>query len=80
MAAAYEIKNGEFVIRSVRRWSPIRLADTGVLSNLDLEPDGKRMVGLFPAANPEDQDSENHVTFMLNFADQVDRRLASAKY
>jgi eukaryotic-like serine/threonine-protein kinase len=80
MAAAYEIKNGEFVIRSVRRWSPIRLADTGVLSNLDLGPDGKRMVGLFPAANPEDQDSENHVTFMLNFADEVDRRLASAKY
>jgi hypothetical protein len=37
------------------------------------------MVGLFPATSPEDQDSENHVTFMLNFADEVERRLASAK-
>jgi hypothetical protein len=54
------------MVRSVRPWSLARLADTGFLSNFDLSPDG-HLVALIPAERYEDRQSENHVTFMLNF-------------
>jgi hypothetical protein len=62
------------MVRSVRPWSLARLADTGFLSNFDLSPDG-RLVALIPAERYEDRQSENHVTFMLNFPSEVSRRV-----
>jgi eukaryotic-like serine/threonine-protein kinase len=78
MVAGYTTKGGSFAVGSLRQWSQSRLADTGVLSNFDLSPDGRRIVALMPAVRSEDQQTENHVTFMLNFPDDVRRRLASA--
>jgi len=63
------------VVQKLRQWTQSRLADTGVLSNLDLAPDGQRMVVLVPATNPADRQAGNHVTFMLNFFDEVQRRV-----
>ncbi len=53
------------------------LADTGVLPGFDIAPDGERIAALLPAARPEDQQTANHVTFVLNFADEVRRRVAT---
>ncbi len=75
MAATCSIKGGSFVVDSVRQWTPARLAETGVLANFDLAADGKRIVALVPSGKPEDQQSENHVTFMLNFIAEIERRV-----
>jgi eukaryotic-like serine/threonine-protein kinase len=77
MIRAYRTQGSSFVVQELRAWSASRLADTGVLANLDLTPDGRRFVMLTPATMPGSQQSENHVTFMLNFPSEVRRRLAT---
>ena len=57
----------------------MQLGDTGVLSNFDLDADGRRVVALVPAARPEEQQSLNHVTVALNFSDDVRRRVGRTK-
>ena len=77
MSARYVIRGDSFVVQGISPWSSSRLADTGVLANLDLTADEK-FVMLVPAATPESQQTENHVTFMLNFPSEVRRRLAES--
>ena len=77
MVAAYGSKDGRFAIHSVRPWSQRPLADTGVLSNFDLSPDGRRILALMPAVRPEDQQTVN-LTFVQNLFDEVRRKVASA--
>ncbi len=76
MIAAYAIKAGLFTVERVRQWSSKRLFDTGVLANYDVGRDG-RIAVLLPANDPEDRQSENHVTIMLNFFEEVRRRVSS---
>jgi Tol biopolymer transport system component len=75
MVSTYSVKDGVFVVGKPKAWSSTQLADTGVLSNFDLDAEGTRAVGLMPAARPEDQQSPNHVTVALNFPDEVRRRV-----
>ena len=74
MVAPYKAAGDSFVSDSPRPWSPQLLADTGVLPNFDLAPDGERILALVPASRSEDQQSTNHVTVMLNFLEEVRRR------
>lgn len=74
MIRTYRMQGNSFVVQELRAWPASRLADTGVLANLDLTRDGRHFVVLTPAATPQ---SENHVTFMLNFPSEVRRRLAT---
>jgi serine/threonine-protein kinase len=76
MTASYAIQAGSFVVQSVRPWFQNQLADTGVLSNFDVSPDG-RLIALIHAERYEDRQSKNHVTFLLNFASEVRRRVGS---
>jgi eukaryotic-like serine/threonine-protein kinase len=76
MVVAYEVKDGVFVASAPRAWSPQRLADTGVLANFDVAPDGRRVLGLI-ASDPRHK-TENRVTFILNFGDDLRRRSATA--
>lgn len=78
MARTYSMQGSSFVLQELRPWSPTRLADTGVLANLDLTHDGQRFAMVTPAATPSSQQSENHVTFMLNFPGEVRKRLATS--
>jgi hypothetical protein len=75
MVSAYSVKDGIFVADKPRAWASTQLADTGVLSNFDVDPDGTRAVALMPAARPEELQSANHVTVALNFSDEVHRRI-----
>jgi Tol biopolymer transport system component len=72
IVATYTTRGRSLAVQVLKPWSPSRLADTGVLANLDLTPDGQRFVMLTTAMTPETQ---NHVTFMLNFLDEVQRRV-----
>ena len=77
MVASYEIKAGQFKVERARLWSEKQLFDTGVLANYDVGSDG-RIAALFPAENPQDRQSENHVTVTLNFFEEVRRRVSSS--
>ena len=74
MVAAYRVERGSFIVEKPREWSPLTLADTGGISNFDVDPDGTRVLALLPAT-VEDRQSVDHVTMILNFADEVRRRL-----
>jgi eukaryotic-like serine/threonine-protein kinase len=76
--AAYRTEGGRFSVGNVRVWSATRLFDTGVFQNYDVAADG-RIVALLPAGKPEERQSENHVTIMLNFFDRVRQRVSSSE-
>ena len=77
MVVTYTVKGDSFVADKQRVWSGKRLADTGLLQNLDIAPDGKRFVVLMPVEGGEEQKAQNHVTFLLNFFDELRRRVPS---
>jgi serine/threonine-protein kinase len=78
MVAAYETKGGSFLAGKPRLWSPVQLLAPGFV-NLDLAPDGKRFaVFLRPEAQIEEKRTV-HVTFLLNFFDDVRRRLPGGR-
>ena len=74
MAVDYTVDGASFVPGKPRLWSEQQLFYTGT-SNLDLAPDGKRFaVFALPAAAPGAKGSV-HVTMLLNFFDELRRRL-----
>ena len=76
MVVSYGIVGGAFVAGTPRPWSQRQIGDTGVLPNFDVAPDGERIAALMPVTRPEDRQSQNHVTFLLNFSAEVRRRLS----
>jgi serine/threonine-protein kinase len=77
MVVSYKIEGDSFTTDMPRPWSEDLFTDTGILPSFDVSPDGERIVALMPAGAPKKPQSANHVTFMLNFVDEVRRRLAS---
>ena len=80
MAAAYTEKGDSFVADKPRVWSEKRLAlvgSIGAVKNVDLAPDGKRVVALMPVETAEGQKAQNQVIFLENFFDEVQRRTAT---
>jgi len=78
MVAAYTVKDDSFVADKPRVWSEKQLGgDANILKNVDLAPDGKRIVALMPAETAEGQKAQSHVTFLMNFFDEVQRRTAT---
>jgi eukaryotic-like serine/threonine-protein kinase len=77
MVVTYTSSGDTFVPSAPRPWSPHSLADTGVLPNFDIAPDGERVLALMPVARPEEQQTVNHVTFMLNVSEQIRNRMTA---
>jgi serine/threonine-protein kinase len=75
MAASYAIHGASFVPGKPRLWSPVQLATVGLTQAFDLAPDGERLVALLPAATPESRETLTHITLMLNFPDELLRRM-----
>jgi serine/threonine-protein kinase len=71
----YTIHNGTFAPGQPELWTERRFADTGVIAGVDLAANGKRFVALMPAELAGRQQSPNHVTILLNFFDEIQRRL-----
>ena len=83
MAAAYTLKGDSFVPDKPRMWSERKLAwlTAGYVNgmrNVDIAPDGKRMAALIPAEARKAQRS-NQVVFLLNFLDELRRRVPTTK-
>ena len=75
MFVTYTAEGDRFVSSAPRPWSQDPLADTAVLPNFDIAPDGERVVALVPVTRPEEQQSVNHVTFMLNISEEIRKRI-----
>ena len=77
MVVNYTVKGESFVSDKPRVWFGKQLANTGSSVNIDLAPDGKRFAVLMPAQSPEPRETQNHVTLVVNFFDEVRRRVAA---
>ena len=77
MVVAYTIRGDVFMAGSPMPWSEHALADSGVLPNFDIAPDGERVLALMPGARSDEQQTVNHVTVMLNLSDEIRRRTVS---
>jgi serine/threonine-protein kinase len=73
MAADCSAKGATFDFSRPRQWSPAPVQRTIIIRNLDLHPDGKRFV-VFPAADDGARGAV-HATFVLNFFDELKRRV-----
>jgi serine/threonine protein kinase len=64
-----------------RVWSDKQLANVGIIgiANYDLAPDGKRIAALMPVEGPEAQQAQNHVIFLENFGDELQRKVPASK-
>jgi serine/threonine-protein kinase len=82
MVAAYAVKGDSFVVDKPRVWSEKQLGGGGMLNsakNVDLAPDGKRIIALMPVETAEGQKAQSHVIFLENFFDEVRRRVPIGK-
>jgi serine/threonine-protein kinase len=77
MVVNYSVKGESFVPGKPRVWFGRQLANVGLGGNFDIAPDGKRVVALLPAESTQPQETQNHVTLVVNFFDEVRRRVAA---
>jgi len=78
MAAPYTAKGDSFAAGKPRVWADVRLQTTGYGQSYDITPDGKRLAALV-AENSQGEKLPTHLTFLLNFGDELRRRVAVAK-
>lgn len=80
MVAAYAVNGDSFVADKPRVWSGKQLGGVAnAAKNIDLAPDGKRIVALMPVETAEGQKAQSHVIFLENFFDEVRRRVPIGK-
>jgi serine/threonine-protein kinase len=75
MAARYTIRGSSFIPEKPGLWTSRQLANIGSAPNFDLAPDGQYVAALLPADIPESRETLRHVTVMLNFVDELRRRM-----
>jgi serine/threonine-protein kinase len=80
MVAEYTATADTFSPGTVRKWCDTPILMTGNAMNFDLAADGKRLV-VVPAAAPGGAGEKEslHVTFLLNFFDELKRRVSVIK-
>jgi serine/threonine-protein kinase len=80
MVAAYTMKDDSFVADKPRVWSEKQLGGiVNAVKNVDLTPDGKRIIALMPAETAADQNAPHRVIFLENFFDEVRRKVPVGK-
>jgi serine/threonine-protein kinase len=77
MIVDYSVKDGTFVAEKPRVWSEKRLNNTGLATNFDIAPDGKRFIGLLPDDSPEPQETKSHFKIATDIFDEIRRRAAA---
>ena len=75
MVAYYTVTGESFIAERPRAWFGKRLTNLGMAANLDVAQDGKRLVVLLPAETTDARESKSHVTLVVNFFDEVQRRV-----
>ena len=78
MAASYAAKGDSFAPGKPGVWPKIRILDAGDYSNYDLAPDGKRLAAML-VDDTNGEKPPTHLTFLLNFFDELRRRAPAGK-
>jgi hypothetical protein len=76
MVTDYTAKGDAFTATNLRAWSEKPIQRRSTRQNFDLAPDGKRIAAI-PRPDVEESAGTLHVTFLLNFFDEVRRRVPS---
>ncbi len=80
IVAAYTEKGDSFEANKPRMWSEKQLGGVvNTVKNVDLAPDGKRIVAIMPIETAEGQRAQSHVIFLENFFDEVRRKVPIGK-
>ena len=74
MVVDYILQGDSFNASRPRAWSPTQVRRNGVRQSFDVSADGKRAV-VFPRRAAEEAEGSPHATFLLNFFDEVRRRI-----
>jgi serine/threonine-protein kinase len=75
MAVGYNAKGDSFAAGKPRVWSQARLMwNSGGISVYDLAPDGKRIAAILASDEAGGEKAPTHLTFLLNFFDELRRR------
>jgi len=77
MVAGYTANAGSFTASKAHAWSDKQLNAPTRDTNFDLAPDGTRIEPLI--AQPAAEETIAHVTFLLNFFDELRRRVPAGK-
>jgi len=75
----YTADANSFMPGKARVWSSEQIREQDTNPTLDLHPDGKRFAVFPRAESPEADEGSTHVTFLLNFFDEVRRKVAVGK-
>jgi serine/threonine-protein kinase len=80
MVASYTVNGDSFIAGKPQTWAEKRLTIAGRNGIYDVAPDSKRIATLMPAEEEDaPQQSRNHVIFLMNFADELQRKVPVAK-
>jgi serine/threonine-protein kinase len=74
MAVGYSVTGDSFTPGKPRVWSEARLLEAAAMSVYDLAPDGKRLAAILASDEAGGQKPPTHLTFLLNFFDELRRR------
>ena len=74
MVVSYSTTGDSFTAGRPRVWSPLQIRRNGVIQSFDISADGKRAV-IFPRPVAQEGSGNLHATFLLNFFDEVRRRI-----
>jgi hypothetical protein len=74
MAVGYSVKGDSFAARKPRVWSETRLSNGAGMPVYDLAPDGKRLAAILASDQAGGEKPPTHLTFLLNFFDELRRR------
>jgi len=78
MVSDYVVKGDSFTYSKPRLWADKQLLPGGGRPFFDIAPDGKRFA-VFARPESEEKQGNVHVTFLLNFFDEVARKVPTAK-
>ena len=73
MAVSYSVQGDSFAAGKPRVWSETRLLNVSGMPVYDLAPDGKRLAAVL-ATDAASGGASTHLTFLLNFFDELRRR------
>ena len=79
MMADYEERGGTFGASRPRTWSGRRLLDIGRAKPFDLAPDGKRFAAVLYADGTAEHKPITNLPFLLNFLDELRRRVPAGQ-
>jgi hypothetical protein len=67
MVVDYRVERGAIRFSAPTPWTSVQLADTGVLANFDVSPDGERVLALIPADAESSSAQANALSMVTNF-------------